>query len=244
MSELELRLSALRDEIAWPETPAFDLDLERRPARVSRVRPLVLGFAILLAVLAGVLAFSPGARSAFLEIFHIRGATVERVETLPDVQVQRIDFGERVSRDEAERRVGFELVDVGEPDAIFVRPDGLASVVYGDPSRPRLVLSQARGAIFEGFIKKTADRGTRIEEVTVDGERGLFVDGPDHFVMFRDENGLITDERTYLAGTVLLWNRGPLLLRARGRPDAGGGVRAREIGRVGNPRGPTGVSRS
>ena len=31
--------------------------------------------------------------------------------------------------------------------------------------------------------------------------------------MFVDENGLIDDEKTYLAGTVLLWNRGPLLLR-------------------------------
>ena len=52
--------------------------------------------------------------------------------------------------------------------------------------------------------------------MTADGERGLFVDGPDHFVMFMDENGLITDERTYLAGTVLLWSRGPLLLRLEG----------------------------
>ena len=34
--------------------------------------------------------------------------------------------------------------------------------------------------------------------------------------MFFDENGLITDEPTFLAGTVLLWNRGPLLLRLEG----------------------------
>ncbi len=164
-----------------------------------------------------MLALSPGARSAFLEIFQIRGATVERVETLPDVQAQRIDFGERVSREEAERRVGFELLDLGdEPDAIFVRPDGLASVVYGDPDEPRLVLSQARGAIYDGFIKKTGGRGTIINEVTVDGEPGLFVDGPEHFVMFLDENGFISDEQTYLAGTVLLWNRGDLLLRLEG----------------------------
>ena len=98
MSELELRLSALRDEIAWPETPAFELAFERPQARRLPIRQLALGFAILLAVLAGVLAFSPGARSAFLEIFHIRGATVERVDKLPDVQAQRLDYGERVSR--------------------------------------------------------------------------------------------------------------------------------------------------
>ena len=139
---------------------------ERRRAGAGRLRPLALGFAILLAVLAGVLAFSPGARSAFLEIFHIRGATVERVETLPDVEAKRLDFGERVGREEAERRVGFRLLDLGtEPDAIFVRPDGLASVVYGDSARPRLVLSQARGGIFDGFIKKSGSRGTTVEEV-------------------------------------------------------------------------------
>lgn len=217
MSELELRLTALRDELAWPETPRFEPALDSRPARVSRLRPLVLGFAILLAVLAGVLALSPGARSAFLEIFHIRGATVEQVETLPEVEAQRLDFGERVGRAEAERRVGFRLLDLGtEPDVIFVRPDGLASVVYGDPSHPRLVLSQARGAIFDGFIKKTGGRGTTIRSVTIGGEPGLFVEGDEHFVMFRDENGGIRDDRTYLAGTVLLWNRGPLLLRLEG----------------------------
>ena len=219
MSELELRLNALRDEIAWPETPAFELAVRARatPARRLPLRPLALGFAILLAVLAGVLALSPGARSAFLEIFHIRGATVERVETLPDVRAQRLDYGERVTREEAERRSGFQVLDLGsKPDAIFVRPDGLVSAVYGDPSRPRLVLSQARGAIFDGFMKKTGGSGTIVRYVTIKGRPGLFVTGDEHYVMFRDRNGNITDEKTYLAGTVLLWNRGPLLLRLEG----------------------------
>ena len=45
---------------------------------------------------------------------------------------------------------------------------------------------------------------------------GLFITGDEHFVMFRNELGEITDELTYLAGTVLLWNRGPLLLRLEG----------------------------
>ena len=216
MSELERRLRELGGEIAYPATPSFDLGFAERPARRWTLRPLALGLAILVAALAAVLALSPGARSAFLEIFRIRGATVERVESLPDVRAQRIDFGDRVGRDEAERRVGFELLDLGEPDAIFVRPDGLASVVYGDPGRPRLVLSQARGAIYDGFLKKTGGLGTTIVPVTVDGEPGLFVDGDEHFVMFRDENGQISDEQTYLAGTVLLWSRGDLLLRLEG----------------------------
>jgi hypothetical protein len=217
--ELERSLRELRDEVAWPATPSFRLDL--RPARrrfALPARTLALGFAILLAALAGVLALSPGARSAFLEIFRLEGATVERVETLPDVRVQRADFGERVTREEAERTVGFELVglDGVEPDAIFVRDGAIASLVYGDPERPRLVLSQLRGSVYEGFVKKVGSRGTRIDEVTVDGRPGLFVSGDEHFVMFRDEFGNISDELTYLAGNVLLWNRGELLLRLEG----------------------------
>jgi len=216
MSELELRLNALREEIAWPETPRLEPTLDRRPARASRMRALALGFAILLAVLAGVLALSPGARSALLEIFRLKGATVERVEKLPEVEVQSIDFGEQVSREEAERRVGFELVDLGKPDAVFVRGGRMASLVYGSVDKPRLVLSELRGAVWEGMVKKVGGLGTRIDQVTVDGRRGLFITGDQHFVMFFDEDGAITDEPTYLAGTVLLWNRGPLLLRLEG----------------------------
>ena len=216
MNELERRLQELGGEIAYPATPRFDLGFDGRPAYATRLRPLALGFAILVATLAGVLAFSPGARSAFLEIFHLKGATVELVETLPEVEVQTIDFGERVSREEAERRVGFELVDLGEPDAVFVRGTGMASLVYGPVDKPRLVLSQLRGAVWDGMVKKVGGRGTRIESVTVDGEPGLFISGDEHFVMFFDENGAVTDEPTFLAGNVLLWNRGELLLRLEG----------------------------
>jgi len=216
MTDLERRLQALGGEIAYPATPRFDVGFDRRPVRAGRLRPLALGLAILLAVLAGVLALSPGARSAFLEIFRLKGATVERVERLPEVEVQAIDFGEQVSREEAERRVGFELLDLGEPDAVFVRGSRTASLVYGPVEKPRLVLSELRGAVWDGFVKKVGSSGTRIEQVKVAGERGLFITGDEHFVMFLDENLAVTDEPTYLAGTVLIWNRGPLLLRLEG----------------------------
>ena len=216
MSDLELRLIALRDEVAWPETPAFELAFDAERARRLPVRSLALGFAILVAIFAGVLALSPGARSAFLEIFHLEGATVEQVENLPEVEVQTIDFGEEVSREEAERRVGFKLVDVGEPDSVFVRGRRMASLVYGSVQKPRLVLSELRGTVWDGFVKKVGSSRTRIEQVTVDGERGLFISGDEHFVMFLDPNSVIRDEPTFLAGTVLLWNRDGVLLRLEG----------------------------
>ena len=216
MSTIEQRLHDLAGEIAYPSTPAFDLSFERRRERAPLLRPLALGLAVLAAALAGVLALSPGARSAFLELFHLKGATVELTETLPEVEVQAIDFGQRVSREEAERLVGFPLFDLGEPDAVFVRGTGVATLVYGPVEKPRLALSQLRGGVWDGFVKKVGGRGTTVENVTVDGEQGLFVTGEEHFVMFRNEDGNITDEPTYLAGTVLLWNRGELLLRLEG----------------------------
>lgn len=213
MSGLDARLQELGRELAYPETPRFDLGFDRRP---SRRRPLALGLAVALAVLAGVLAFSPGARSAFLELFRLRGATVELTETLPQVELQQPDFGERVDRAEAERRVGFRILDVGEPDAVFVLDDRMATLVYGPVERPRLLLSQLNGAVWDGFVKKAAGPRTQVEQVQVNGEPGLFVSGDEHFVMFLDENGEIRDDRTFLAGAVLLWNRGDLLLRLEG----------------------------
>jgi len=217
MSGLELRLVSLGAAVDYPPTPDLASAVERSLApqapRRSRARPLALGFAILLAVVAGVLAFSPGARSAFLELFRLQGATVTRFEALPEVELIDFDLGEHVTREEAERRVGFELVDLGEPDAIHLRAGRVVSLVYGPSERPRLVLSQFRGAVWDGFHKKAVGTGTTIENVTVRGEPGLFVSGDEHYVMFIDGDGLVNDERTALAGNTLLWNRGPLLLR-------------------------------
>lgn len=214
MSELELRLADLREAVAFPPTPAFELRPE--PSRAARRwRPLTVALAAALVLAAGALALSPGARSAFLELFRLRGATVSRVDRLPEVElIQRAELlGERVSRGEAERRVGFRLLDLGEPDSIHVRAGGIATLVYGDLDEPRLVLSEARGGIFEGFIQKSAGSGTEIERVSVDGLPGLFVSGEEHFVMYRNADGEIDDERSFLAGTTLLWTRGELLLR-------------------------------
>ncbi len=218
MSEVELRLASLAQAVEYPPTPDLASAVERSllprvDRQPSRRRGLAVALAVVLVVAAGVLAFSPGARSAFLELFRLQGATVTRVESLPEVELIAFDLGERVDRAEAERRVGFELLDLGEPDAIYVRADRVASLVYGPLERPRLVLSQLDGAVWDGFHKKAVGTGTTIENVTVRGEPGLFVSGEEHYVMFVDGDGLITDERTALAGNTLLWNRGPLLLR-------------------------------
>ena len=219
MSELELRLRALREEIAFPATPhlaaaAVRLPASTPPRRRSR-RPLALALALVLAAALGALALSSGARSAFLELFNLRGASVSRVEQLPQVElIERAELlGVRVPLATAQRQAGFELGDLGEPDEVYLRGDGLVTLVYGPTARPRLLLSQVRGSVWDGFVKKVGGLGSSIEEVEVEGGRGLFVSGEPHFVMYRDPGGVIREDRAYLAGTTLLWNRGPVLFR-------------------------------
>lgn len=212
MTDLEARLAELRDDVAFPATPDIAAAAPvGAPVRRRRLRPLSLALALALAVAAAALALSPGARSAFLQLFRLDGATVVRVERLPPVEPVMLDLGEPVTRQEAERRVGFRLLDLGEPDTILVRGRA-ASLVYGDRERPRLVLTQLRASVWDGFVKKTAGSGTSVEEVQVGGSRGLFVSGDAHYVLFA-ERGDVREERTALAGNVLLWNRGRLLLR-------------------------------
>jgi len=221
MSELELRLLALRDDVDFPPTPQLAVSVERAlrlgaPSRRRNLRPLALAFAVVLVAMLGVLAFSPGARSAFLEFFHLRGASVSRVERLPEVElVERAElFGQRVTLATARQRAGFELFELGDPDGVYLRGDGLVTLVYGSIERPRLLLSQLRGgSVWDGFVKKVGAGGTSVQEVDVEGERGLFVSGDPHFVMYVGPNGMIREDRAYLAGTTLLWNRGDVLLR-------------------------------
>ena len=160
MSELELRLSALRDEIAWPETPWLEPALDRGPGRTLRRACARSRSAspLLLVVLAGVLAFAPGpgARSSRSSAFAARRSCAWT--SCPRSRRSGSISGDRVSREEAERRVGFELVDLGEPDGIYVRGHAV-SLVYGPPAKPRLVLTQLRGGLWDGFVKKSARAG-------------------------------------------------------------------------------------
>lgn len=224
MTELERRLRGVALE--WPETPALAAAVERRlagaapPRRRARRRALVLALAALAVALAATLAV-PGARSALLELFHLKGATVQVVEELPPVvpSTSLGGLGETVSLDEARRRAGFELVvpeALGEPDGVRIGNGGMVSFVYGEGLDVRLLFSQVRGRTEPAFLKKLAGGGTVVEHVTVSGEPGLFISGEPHFFFWVGADGRVRDEPVYLARDVLLWQRGRLLLRLEG----------------------------
>ncbi len=224
MSELEHLLSALAAEIDYPEVPDLATTVEARiaqPRRPRRRRRALLALALLLAVLAGVLAVSPGARSAFLELFRIRGATVSRVEQLPRAGARpRLAPGRPVSLAEAQRLVGFRLrvphlsADRPVREVLLDEDGGVVSLVWC--CAPTLLLTQFRGDVMP-YVQKVVSQSSSVEPVEVRGRRGLWIEGGPHAVFFRARDGVFRSYPVEVEGNVLLWVDGDVTLRLEGR---------------------------
>ena len=226
MPDLETTLHQLAVDVAFPPTPpladAVAARLEPRGARrrLFTGRRVALALAVRVAAVAAVLAASPGARSAFLELFGIEGATVYRVERSPDVtRFGPLVRGELVPLHEARRGVGFDLLvppsSGGQVDEAFLdRGVGAVSFVY---CCPELILTEFRGEALP-YVQKIAGPDVRIEEVTVRGDPGLWIEGA-HAVLFRDAAGIVHDEELRLAGNVLVWEHGGITYRLEGDLD-------------------------
>jgi hypothetical protein len=167
-------------------------------------------------VLAVAIAFAvPPARSAILRFFHLRGARIELVDRLPEVQTKTpLDLGVPVSPADAAQTAGFEPLRsslLGDPDRVTW--DGaMLWFRYGDV---RLLVSQFRGTERIELVKKLVEPRTMITPVTVLGQQGYFLTGATHF-LYLAPTDLIREERVRLARNVLLWQHGPLTLRLEG----------------------------
>ena len=78
-------------------------------------------------------------------------------------------------------------------------------------------LSEFPGRVRSESVRKTAGPQTRIDPVTVGGERGFWISGGPHVVLFEDPGGEIRESPARLAGDTLLWRRGWLTLRLEAR---------------------------
>ena len=192
--------------------------------------------AVLLAT--AVLVASPGTREAVARRLGLRGVGVELGgPPPPSVTIrpgERLDLGlgQRVTLEEARRRVGFPVLVPGaagfrQPAAVYVNEavpvGGRVDLVYrarpGLPASPftdvGLLVTEFRGQPTPDFIKKVARAGL-VEEVTVDGQPGYWFSGEPHFFTYLDATGQVRDEQTRLAGNTLIWQRGDLTLRIEG----------------------------
>ena len=221
MTELETRLVALRDELAWPATPdlaagaaariAAEPDRRRRwagPPRWPRPAP-ALAVVLAAVVAAGVLlAASPGVRARVAEWLGIGAVRVERVERLPAVgPVDDLGLGERTTLAAARRDAPVPTVTaLGRPDGVYVGETDFGpsvSLVY--VARAGLPASrQGVGALLTvlpgdalALVRKLVDPSVRLRPVRVNGARGLFVEG---------RHVLVPPRR--LAGSTLVWTTG------------------------------------
>ena len=217
MSELELQLVELGRELDVPAEPDVTARvverLERR--RPFPWRPLAVALAVV--VVAVAIAFAvPPARSAILRFFHLGGASVVRVEALPPAveRAQAGGLGDPLTRDAAERRVGFELVLPSAARRVYVLGDSLASVVVRAYGRPVLV-SEFPG---QGqFLEKLVAGRTDVERLRVDGQPALWLEGAPHVLQYFDRRRGFREEPILIRGNVLLWVRGPVTLRLEGK---------------------------
>lgn len=243
MTELEQALADLGRRLDYPPAPDLVPGVRarlaagpgrrawlarRRPARrpwLTR-RRLVLALAVLVVALGAAFAVPP-ARTAILELLGLKGVVVVRVVTLPEAPVAAdLALGEAASLEEARRRVSFWILvpaALGPPDEVYVADGvpGRVSLVYrarfGLPESSHtgvgLLLVEFDGELDPRLIQKLVGPGAGVEEVSAGGAPGLWFSGGPHVVLYRDPAGEIREDTFRLAGNVLVWQDGRLLLR-------------------------------
>jgi hypothetical protein len=217
MTELELQLLALRDDVAWPPTPDLAAVVQERVAREprparrrswlhGRLVPAVAALAIVIVALAAVFAASSSVRATVRDWLGIGSVRITRVQTLPDLSPAReLQLGRRATVAQANAYLGSPIATVralGAPDGIYLGDTVPArvAVVYG--ARPGTagvgaLLDQIQGDA-TAFIEKFVAGGVPITPVRVNGERGYFIGGS-HTVNLPDEL------RPRVAGNTVVW---------------------------------------
>lgn len=232
MSSLEQRLHELGRELAFPPEPELAPRVrERARGKPFPWRAAVLAFAVVAAAVAVAFAV-PQARSAILRWFHLGGASVELVDTLPHAaeRAHARGLGRPAPLAEAERQVGFELALPPldrKPERAYVIGDSIATVLLRSHGRT-VLLSEFPSIGDEQGLKKLAVRGTAIGPVEVRGAPGLWIEGAPHVLTWVDRETGYRERPILVRGHVLLWLHGGLTLRLEGQLTK---AQARELAR-------------
>jgi hypothetical protein len=239
--ELEATLTDLGERLAYPRPTRLAAAVrarlnEPRPRRgwdavLSARYAFAPAVATLLLILVVSLAAMPGVRAAADEFLRLRGIDIFRTTATPSASAASpaVPFpGQRVTLEEARSRAPFLRAPadarLGVPDQVYVdqtQAGDRVTLVY--VSRPEVpVQSQGgvsavvvafRGQIDESLFAKVLVPGTRVEEVTVNGGRGYWLEGTPHQFFYRDSAGNPAPETLRLAGNTLLWEQGGVTFR-------------------------------
>ena len=227
MTPLERELAALATAVDWPDAPDVASRVARlveaRPPRRRR-RPLALAVALVLAAAVLATLAVPQARTAVFDWLGIGSARIELVEELPPLTPSPglEILGDVVPLDEAEERAGFAFASPpdGEPrpDETRVTPGLRVAYLWRDGERLRLLVTQfpGRSADEPGLVKKLLGSGTSVEQLEVDGDAAVWIEGGPHVVLLAAPDGTIREENGWLAGNTLLVDRDGVTTRVEG----------------------------
>jgi hypothetical protein len=238
--ELEAALTDLGERLAYPRPTRLAAAVrarlnEPRPRRwwdavLSPRYAFAPALATLLLIVVISLAAVPSVRGAAEEFLRLRGIDIfQTTATSAPAMSPALPFpGQRVSLEEARGRAPFLRVPadtrLGTPDQVYIdqtQAGDRVTLVY--VTRADIPVSRDAGVsavvvvfraqIDESLFAKVAVPGTRVEEVTVNGGRGFWLEGAPHQFFYRDAAGNPTPETLRLAGNTLLWEQGGVTFR-------------------------------
>ena len=104
------------------------------------------------------------------------------------------------------------------PDEMRVTPGLRVAYLWRDGERVRLLVTQfpGRSADEPGLVKKLLGSGTSVEQLEVDGDPAVWIEGGPHVVLLAAPDGTIREENGWLAGNTLLVDRDGVTIRVEG----------------------------
>lgn len=253
--QLESALRELGATLRYPPTsdllPAVRARITqpvKRPSLWDALRVPRFAYAPALATLAiilvAALALQPGVRATAVEVLGLRGIELFRAPTPPAASPAgspRLGDARRVgSVGEAAALADIRVLvpaALGAPDEVYVRDEqylggGVVLVYLSRPGIPvsqfagvSVLVTEMRGSVEPALFGKVLPPGTQAEEVQINGARGYWLTGAPHTVFYRDASGNAIAETLRLAGNVLLWEQGDLLLRIEAQIDRADALR-------------------
>jgi hypothetical protein len=221
--ELEQRLLALGAALDVPAAPdavpavLAGLPARRRRRHRSAGRVVAIAVAATLLLVGAAMAVPPS-RDAILRAIGLRGVSIKRVPRLPPIPPGastgvRLGLGQPIALARARHAAGFAALLPPRATAAYLAhdvPGGRVSVVVG-----RVLITEFGGTA-RPFIFKVVGPGTHATPTRVHGASGIYLSGALHEVLFQTSNGQIRTDRVRLAGNVLIWQQGPVIVRIEG----------------------------
>ena len=198
--------------------------------------PLRRGLAVVsvtMLVAASILEISPDTRAAVAQWLGLPGIEISSLPFVPKPESTHVGaglkLGEQVTLQEAGAKVPYRILkptlpELETPDEVYWSKfprGGLVSLGYhtrrGLPASPEtkvgLLITEFHAGFGSIYFSKQLGPGTRLEQVSVNGNRGYWIEGARYLFSYKGEDGKLYREHSRLAGNTLMWEVKNLTLR-------------------------------